>query len=180
MSAATHPTKFEKLVALWTNDLPEAEAAAVEEHLFGCDECALASERLGQLVAGIREVVPPVLSHALRDKLAREGNRLRMTRCAAGGTARARFAPDVDLLVHVLLADVSRAERVDLEVVLPDGTTALAFEAVPFDPQSGEVLVACQRHYEGMFPGDPIFRVYAVEGGSRRLAGDYLIYHEWE
>jgi len=53
-------------------------------------------------------------------------------------------------------------------------------EDVPFDRQTGEVLIACQRHYEGMFPaGDPIFSVHAVEAGERRAVGEYVVTHVW-
>ena len=69
----TCPVPFETLVRWWLDDLPQAESAALEEHLFACDTCSTASERLGDLVSGLREWIPPVISHARRDRLAREG-----------------------------------------------------------------------------------------------------------
>jgi hypothetical protein len=174
----THAT-HEDLVALWTRDVPAAEADALEAHLFACDDCAAASEKLGALAAGLREVIPPVISHAHRDRLAAAGHRLRFTPVDAGKGARAVFSKDVDFLVHVLRGDFSRAERVDVEVLTPDGTPRLLFEHVPFDAKAGEVLIACQRHYQHMFPGDPVFRVHAVEDGERRRVGDYVVAHEW-
>jgi hypothetical protein len=50
----------------------------------------------------------------------------------------------------------------------------------PADREKGEVLIACQRHYEGMFPeGDPVFNVHAVERDERRAVGDFRIEHVW-
>ena len=60
---------FETLVALWAGDLDESEAMSIDEHVFGCDACTAASTRLAQLVGGLRETIPFVISHAHRDRL---------------------------------------------------------------------------------------------------------------
>jgi hypothetical protein len=175
----TCPTPFETLARWWLDDLPEAESTALEEHLFACDGCAAASERLGELVSGLRGWIPPIISHAHRDRLTRQGKRIRLTPVDAGVSVCARFDPDLDLLVHVLRGDLSRAERVDMEIARPDTGWRLVLEHVPFDRTAGEVLVACQRHYRDILPGDPVFRVFAVEHGERRSVGEYLVIHEW-
>lgn len=60
------------------------------------------------------------------------------------------------------------------------GAPSYQLEQVPFDRAKAEVLIACQRHYEGMFPAnDPVFHVHAVEGGERKHVGDYVVVHEW-
>lgn len=180
MSTCRSPTPFEKLVALWAGDLAGEEAAALEEHLFGCDDCSAASDRLGALVSGIRDGMPPVISHRHRDRLVASGMRLLETIVEAGVDATARFSPDVDLLVHVLRADLADADRVDVEVVGQDGATRVHLEHVPFDRSAGEVLLTCQRHYREAFPEELVFRVFAVESGERRAVGDYFIEHIWE
>jgi hypothetical protein len=181
MKTCASPLAFETLVALWAGELPEAQTAAADEHLFACEACSAASDRLGKVVTGLRGLVPPVLSHALRDRLASQGMRLRVTNVQPGVEATAHFTRDVDLLIHVLHADLSRAARVDVEVLAPDGEPRVALEQVPFDATKGEVLIACQRHYEHMLPPgvDPIFRVHAFEAGERRRVGDYLVIHVW-
>lgn len=173
------PTPFETLVALWAGDLVPEAADAVDVHLFSCDECAAASDQLGRLVAGLREVILPVISHARRDRLVASGTRVRQTMVDAGIQAEARFAPDIDLLIHVLRADLSRAERVDVDLVDENGTPRIQLPHVPFDRSSGEVLVACQRHYEHMFQVDPVFQIHVVERGVRRQVGSYLVRHHW-
>jgi hypothetical protein len=175
------PIPFPTLVALWSGELPEVDAEAAEAHLFSCDSCAEASDRLGRLVAGLREFIPPVISHHLRDRLAARGLRLRHTPVASGVDTDAHFTADVDLLVHVLKGDLARAEQVDLEVLDTAGVSHLLFPHIPFDARSGEVLIACQRHYEHMTEpaGDPVFRVHAVEGGARRQVGTYFVRHHW-
>jgi hypothetical protein len=174
------PTPFETLVALWAGDLAPQAADVVEGHLFSCDACAAVSDQLGKLVAGLREIILPVISHARRDRLVAGGTRIRQTMVVAGIQAEARFAPEVDLLVHVLQADLSRAERVDVELVDEHGIPRIQLPYVPFDRSAGEVLVACQRHYQHMFPTDPVFQVHVLEGGVRRQVGTYVVRHHWE
>ena len=174
----TEPVLFETLVALWANDLDAETAEGVEAHVFACDRCHAAAERLGFVVDGVRNALPPVISRAHLDRLLAAGTRIVTTVVEAGRDAHARFAPEVDLLIHVLRADLAGAERVDVEMVSPDDSQQMPFEQVPFDAARGEVLIACQRHYEH-FPFEPKFRVYATAGGARRRVGDYFVHHVW-
>jgi len=175
--------QFETLVALWAGELAEAEAARVDDHLFSCDACAAASERLAHVVGGLRAKLPFVISHAHQKRLVSSGTRMLVTPLDPGvdptNRKRARFAPDVDLLIFALRADISRATRVDVDIASPTGSPGYALEDVPFDREKGEILVACQRHFEGMFPADPIFTVHAVESGERRPLGQYVVTHVW-
>ena len=179
MTACSRPVALETLVAWWTGEIASDEAARVEEHLFACDACAAVSERFARLAAGLREHLPPIMSSAQRDRLLARGTRMRLTHVDAGVEASAFFGPDVDLLVHVLRADLFRAQRVDVEIVIPEWPQPLLCEAVPFDAEAGEILVCCQRHFEHMSPTDPVFRVHAVESGQRRRIGEYLVRHIW-
>jgi hypothetical protein len=175
------PIPFETLVAWVAGELSESDGAFVEEHIFSCDACAAASERVARLTGGLREAISWVISRRQYDRLVESGTRICLTRVEAGRTPRARFTPDVDLLVHALRGDFSHAERVDIDVFSPDGTKHVLLEHVPFDRANGEVLIACQRHYEGMFGGDPIFRVHTIEGEGkqRKHVGEYIVQHEW-
>jgi hypothetical protein len=86
----------------------------------------------------------------------------------------------VDLLVFALRGDLSQADRLDVEIASPTGEPKYLLENVPFDRQRGEVLIACQRHFEDMFPaGDPIFTVRAIEAGKQRSVGEYVVTHVW-
>jgi hypothetical protein len=176
-------TAYERLVALWAGELEESEAAAVDEHVFGCDSCAAASQRLAKIVGALRAKMPFVISHAHRERLVASGTTIAVTSVAPTpdrvANTSAFFATGVDLLVFALRADVANADRVDVEIASRTGEPRYLVEDVPFDRAAGEVLIACQRHYEGMFTGDPIFTVHAVEAGERRPVGDYVVEHVW-
>jgi len=174
----------ETLVANWAGELGDEAAAAVDEHVFGCDACTAETERLAGLVGALREKIPFVISHAHRDRLVAAGTRIHVTPVEPtpdrAAKKSARFTPDLDLLVFALRGDLANADRIDVEIASPTGTPRYLLEDVPFDRKAGEVLIACQRHFEGMFPaGDPVFSVHAVEAGERRAVGDYVVAHVW-
>jgi len=180
VSPCATPLPYETLVALLAHELDDDEAARADEHLFACDPCAARADRLAGLVSALRDVVPPVLSRARRERLEQAGKRLVLTPVDPGAEARAAFAPGVDYLVHVLRGDLGGAESVDVELVTPAGVPLRAYEHVPFDADAGEVMIACQRHYEGLVPDDTRFRVWAHgQGGERRQVGVYFVRHVW-
>ena len=169
----SHPT-LDELAALWCGDAPDPDA--LEDHVFACDACGHAYTRLGAVHEALGQAVLPVVSHAQRERLLARGTRIGFTPVEADIDAYATFAHDLDLLVHVLKADLSRAERVDLAVV-GDGVR-IDLEDVPFDARTGEVLIACQRHYQHSFPPDPRFDLTIFEGGAQRRAS-YRVIHQF-
>ena len=168
-----HPT-LEELAALWCGDASDADA--VEDHVFACDPCGVTYARLGAVYEALGTAVLPVVSHAQRDRLIANGTRMHFTPVEPGVDARATFAHDIDLLVHVLKADLTAAERVDLTVVADPHTFTL--EDVPFDARTGEVLIACQRHYQHSFPPDPPFVLTIHERGAKREER-YRVIHQF-
>ena len=177
MSCAT-PIPFETLVALWAGEL--ADADAVEEHLFACDDCAAAVEQLDRVLSGMLEMVPPVISAELLDRFARRGLKMREIAFQPGDHGEAFFAAELDLLIFRLRADLANAQRIDVEIHTP--RLQFHFHHVPFDAARGEVLVACQQHFQlYQQPGDadPEFRVYAYADGARRRVASYVIKHVW-
>ncbi len=168
------PVPFETLVALFAGELDESAVDAVEAHVFACDACAASHARLAEVVMAARDHVPPVISGAQLERLVAAGRRVVHTAVTPEAVPTARFAPGVDLLVHALQGDLTGAERVDVELV----GQGLVLEHVPFDPARGEVLIACQRHYQAF--GDTRFRVHAFRGGLRQTVGEYYVDHVWD
>jgi hypothetical protein len=75
-----------------------------------------------RITGGLRERIPWVISRRQYDRLVEGGTRIRLTPVDLGRTPRARFTPEIDLLVHTLRGDLSRADRVDIDVFSPDRT----------------------------------------------------------
>ncbi|NUP05571.1 MAG: hypothetical protein HOW73_05875 [Polyangiaceae bacterium] len=181
MKCAT-PIPYPDLVALWVGELAPDAAATFDEHLFECDECAAASDALGRLIGAARTIVPPVITADKRAELAARGLMVRDLAFEPDTEGEAYFAPEIDLMVFALRGDLSKAERVDVDIHDPEGNLLVELLAVPFDAARGEVLVACQQHFRRSPEAHrdaPAFRVYATEGGARRQVGSYVIDHIW-
>lgn len=166
---------YEQLVDAWFGDA--SDAAAIEDHVFECDACGAQYAQLAALCEALGGFIPPVISHAHRDRMVARGTRVHLTPVDAGVMADATFANELDLLIHALRGDFSRAERVDIAIVSPDGSERV-LERVPFDASKGEVLIACQRHYRDAYPGDPDFVLTVTEAGTTRKA-TYTVRHHW-
>jgi hypothetical protein len=164
---------YEQLVDHWLGDAGEQ----IEDHVFECADCGRQYTQLADLCEALGGFVPPVISHAYRDRMIARGARVVTTPVEAGVPAHATFANELDYLIHVLHGDFSRAERIDIAIVAPDGS-ARVLERVPFDARNGEVLIACQKHYRFAYPGDPDFVLTVSEGGSTRKAS-YRVNHTW-
>jgi hypothetical protein len=176
MSCAS-PIAFERLVDYFAGDLDDDD---LEAHLFSCAGCASAAEAVQALGSDIARLVPPVITAAHLTRLRGAGTRICETPVAAGGEVDVYFTPDLDLLVHALHAELTGVSRVDMELFMPGGEALETFEAVPFDPASGTVYVACQRHYKDMgYPDETRFRLVTAERGTRRVLGEYNIRHHW-
>lgn len=157
--------------------LEPAEAAALEEHVFGCEECARAFDAAGALAAGLGALTPAVVSRAWLERAVGRGAAVRVAELAAGDHLTAEFSHGLTYLIFALRADLAAAARVDVEVFGPDGAAFAVLEAAPFDPARGEVLIACQRHYAEDFPLDLGFRLLAADRPERTVIGEYRVLH---
>jgi anti-sigma factor RsiW len=158
--------------------LDEGEEQAVEEHLFSCISCARDAEPLFGLAAAIPKAAAPVLTAERFRTLDREGRVAQVNVMAPGQVSEVRYPEAGKLLVHRLGgSDLRGAERVDVEIVDLEGNPAARLDDVPFDAASGEVFLACQRHFSESFPRDALFRLEVVRGERREEASRYTILH---
>ena len=117
-----------------------------------------------------------MISPAQLEALHARGLAIVETAFVAGQRTPVAFAPGVDLLVHRLGGlDLTRAERV--EVVVRSESSGVAQEPfAPFDRERGEVLIACQRHFD-VFPRDVVFDVRVFRGAAPPETAAYLVPH---
>ncbi|HEX7668491.1 MAG TPA: zf-HC2 domain-containing protein, partial [Polyangiaceae bacterium] len=74
----------EDLSRYWSNDLPSADVDRFDEHLMGCEACSAESARIAAVAQAVRAFIPPVVTRALLEKLAREGMRIEENTFAPG------------------------------------------------------------------------------------------------
>ena len=183
MSApCTSPLAQETLVAYWADDLEAAQLDAVEEHLMRCESCTSEATRLSAVAFALSAVIAPFVDHAGLEALRARGSlQIRENVVQPDVRATVVFTADTDLLVHKLIGlDLTRASNVALTITVEEtGDVLLVEPSIPFDRDSGEVLVVCQRHFAS-FPPNIVAEVRATgEGGTERIAR-YPIPHVFE
>jgi hypothetical protein len=168
MSAAcSTAASWENLVDYWARDLDGAALEQLEEHLLGCSECTTRSAQVAAITERIRSFIPPVVDRETVGKLRARGLRIVENPVARGERKVCVFPQGVDILLH-RLGGLMLENATEVRVrVLVESTEAVLmdFPEAPFDPASGEVLIACQQHFS-LFPPDVLFEV-TVRGASR-------------
>lgn len=179
MSACATPVSFETFVAYWAGDLAGTESDEVEAHVFSCATCTAMSRRIAAVTETLRGLEPPVISAARLGELRAAGRRIEDNVMAPGGRAHIVFS-EQDLIVHRLGGlDLAGVDRVGL-VVRAEGADDVVAEvpSAPFDAASGEILVACQRHF-AVFPPNVALEVTAYARGETKSVTRYFVEHEW-
>jgi anti-sigma factor RsiW len=100
-------------------ELPEAEAAAIEEHLFSCTECGVRAAEFEALVralpAAIRSAeVGGFVTDAVLNRLAREGVRIRTFTLSPGAVVPCAVWNDDELMALRLRAEFGSASEFTL------------------------------------------------------------------
>lgn len=145
---------WEDLVVYWAGDLELAAVDRLDEHLIGCGVCTAESARVAALSEAMRTFIPPLLDHATLASLLARGLRITENPLLRDERRTVVFPLDTDLLLHRLGGlDLSAVVRLSMRIIVEE-TGDLLFEdpSAPFDRDSGEVLIACQRHFAGMPP----------------------------
>jgi len=180
------PLPFETLLAWWLGELPDAEAEALDEHLFSCAHCARRGEELAALAAGVRHAVRSgavglVVSAPFVERMREAGLRLREYRLAAGETVNCTLRADEDAVVARMRAPLAGVTRLDalhrVEVGGVEGPE-VRVEGLPFDPASGEVLFVPMPAALKKMPAHTMrVRFVAVGAGGEAAIGDYTFAH---
>lgn len=175
------PIAWEDLVAYWAGDLEPLETDRIDEHLMGCGSCSASSVRVAAVTEGVRAMIPGFLSHAQLAALAERGLRITDNPVLASERKTAVFTLSTDLLLHRLGGmDLSTVESVQILVTNEDtGDLLLNDPHVPFDPSTGEILVACQRHF-GEFNRTIVFEVHVREASGATQVSRFAIPHFFE
>ena len=177
------PIDFETLVGYWLGELPAEREAALEEHLFGCAQCAARLEELAALVSGVRAAVENgrvtlVVSAPFVEAMRAAGLRLRDYRLGPGGSVNCTIAGDDDAVISHLQAPLVGIKRLDL-VRMRDGVPSEArVTDVPFDPAAGEVLVVPSAAWLKTMPAFTMrMRLIAVGEAGEEPIGEYTFNH---
>jgi anti-sigma factor RsiW len=178
-----HRIAFAGLIDYAAGDLPEAEAAAIEEHLFSCAECG---ERAAAVEALVRAIPPAVhsaevggfVTDAVLNRLSREGVRVRTFALSPGAVVPCAVWDDDELMVLRLRGDFRDASEFTLSQRVAGAEVSRATGEVAASAH-GELIYAISAAWVRQLP---VVRVdvllTAHENGEERPAGSYTLVHE--
>lgn len=181
MRTCAAPIPWDQLVAYWAGDLEPTELDRVDEHLMSCGVCTAESARVSSVTEAVRALIPPVVDHARLAALRARGLRIVDNPLLPDLRKEVHFGPETDILLHRLGGlDLLAAERVSIEFsVEATGDVLLSEPSAPFDRASGEVLIACQRHFAA-FPPNIVAHVRTHDASGTERVARYPIPHVWK
>jgi len=181
--SCAHPIDVDRLVAWWLGETAGPDEAALEEHLLGCAHCSARLETVAALAEGVRAAVrsgkvTAVVSEPFVRAMKQAGMRLREYAVEPGGSVHCTIRAGDDAVVSRLRAPLSGVERLDVVRTRSEGATEERVADVPFDPDTGEVLVIPSASWLKTMPAFTMhMRLVAVGKGGESEIGEYTFLH---
>jgi len=179
----TQPIDPPVLADYWLAELPAAEEAAVEEHIFGCEDCTRQLQSVATLAEGIRALARQgnlgmIVTSEFLDRLAGEGMRVREYAPKAGGSVQCTVTAQDDFLIGRLAADLTGIEKVDLALCDPSGAERRRLRDIPFRAGLTEVIlnypIGAARQSG---PDVMIMKLLAITGQEEQVLAEYMFNH---
>jgi anti-sigma factor RsiW len=170
------------LVDYAAGDLPEAEVAAIEEHLFSCADCGA---RAAEFDALARAIAPAVRSgevggfvtDAVMNQLAREGIRVRTFALSPGAAVPCAVWDDDEVIAMRLRADFGGASEFTLAQRIA-GSEVIRATGQVVPSSHGELIYALSASWVRQLAAvDLEVILSAHEGGEERPIGSYTLMH---
>jgi anti-sigma factor RsiW len=164
-------------------ELPEAEAAAIEDHLFSCADCGARAAQFDALLRAIRPAVGSAavggfVTDAVLNRLAREGVRVRSYALSPGAIVPCAVWDEDELMALRLRADFGSASEFTLSQRIAGAEISRATGEVAASSQ-GEIIYAIPATWVRQLPVVEIeVLLIAHEGGEERPIGSYTLVHE--
>jgi anti-sigma factor RsiW len=164
-------------------ELPEAEAAAIEEHLFSCVDCSARAAEFDALVAAIRPAIESAevggfVTDAVLNRLAREGVRVRTYALSPGAIVPCAVWDDDELMALRLRGDFAGVGEVTMSQRVA-GTEMIRVTGQVVASAHGEIIYALPAAWIRQLPVvDVDVRLTAHEGGEERPIGSYTLAHD--
>jgi anti-sigma factor RsiW len=163
-------------------ELAEAEAAAIEEHLFTCAECGARAAEFDGLLRALRPAlrsaeVGGFVTDAVLNRLAREGVRVRTFALSPGAVVPCAVWDDDELMALRLRGDFGGASEFTLSQRVA-GTEVLRVTGHAAFSPGGDLIHMIPAAWVRQLPVVSVDVVLtAHEGGEERRVGSYTLVH---
>jgi anti-sigma factor RsiW len=163
-------------------DVPEAESAAIEAHLFTCAACAARAAELDALVRGVKAAVRSgevdgFITDAILNRLSRDGVRVRSFTLSPGAVVPCAVWEGDELMALRLRGDFGEASEVTLvqrQAGAEVGRTTTAL--VP--GARGQVIFATPASLVRQLPEVELhLELTSAVNGEERVVGRYTLAH---
>jgi anti-sigma factor RsiW len=173
---------FADLVDYAAGELPDTEAAALEEHLFSCSDCGARAAEVDALVRAIGPAVRSgevggFVTDEVLNRLSRDGIRVRTFAFSPGAVVPCAVWDDDELIAMRLRADFGGASEFTLSQRIAGAEVVRATGQVA--PSShGELIYAVPASWIRPLAAVELEVVLSVrEGDEERSIGTYTLVH---
>lgn len=163
-------------------ELPEAAAAAIEEHLFSCAACGARAAELDALARAIPPAVRSAevggfVTDGVLNRLARDGVRVRTYALSPGAVVPCAVWDDDELMAMRLRGDFGGASEVTLSQRVAGAEVSRATGPIAAG-SPGEVIYASPAAWIRELPVVEVeVLLTAQQDGEERLVGRYTLVH---
>ena len=170
------------LIDYAAGELPESEAAAIEEHLFSCAGCAARAAELDTLVLALRPAlrsaeVGGFVTDAVLNRLARDGVRVRSYALSPGAVVPCAVWEDDELMALRLRADFGGASEFTLSQRVAGAEVVRVTGQVAASSQD-ELIFALSAAWVRELPVVEVeLLLTAHEGDEERTVAGYTLVH---
>ena len=163
-------------------ELPEVDAAAIEEHLFACADCGARAAEFDVLVRTMRTAVQSAevggfVTDSFLNRLSRDGIRVRTYSLSPGAVVPCAVWDDDELMALRLHADFGGASEITMSQRV-DGTEVIRATSAVTASSPGEMIYLLSAAWVRELPVVEVEVVLtAHEGGAERPIGSYTLVH---
>jgi anti-sigma factor RsiW len=162
-------------------ELPEAEAAAIEEHLFSCADCGARAGEFDMLLRGTRQAVCSAevggfVSDAVLNQLARDGVRVRTYALSPGASVPCAVWEGDELMALRLRGDFGGATEFTLSQRVA-GTEVSRVTGHVAASSHGEVIYAAPAAWVRQLPAVEVEVILTANDSDGRSVGTYTLVH---
>ena len=163
-------------------ELPDADAAALEEHLFSCAECGARAAAFEGLVGAIRPAVESgqvsgFVTDAVLNRMARQGLRMRTYALSPGDRVPCGVWDGDEVMVLRLRGDFGHASEFTLSRRVGGSEVSRATVSLAPGPRPELIHILPAALVRELPAVELDVRLTAHEEGGERLVGAYTLVH---
>ena len=177
------PIEFAEIVDYWSGDLTEADEHRIDEHVFGCANCARELATVETMGRGIAAVAREgrfrgVITDSILNRLSADGLRIRMFTLDGPTVVPCAVWAGDDLVISRIRADFTDVDVVTIVSRQASGEEISRISDVAIRPGQREILNAFPADHLRKLPATRVqITVTGHVGSAERTIAEYTLEH---